>query len=1247
MHHRTPSLVSGFSTETPSGAASASVIAPTKPGYSGNPNSIAHLVYGPGRENLAGAYRPPTTRDIPQLKLKHLHNPDEKEFTDYVASLGKEFDDALVSAPPETPLQPLETVPPVFFSPDFHLDNPRVFEDVCQTRGDLPDYTILLEKLSWYIDIVELHLIDNISSASSSFFQVTGHFNAIETEAAECTQKLVELKSTVAKIAEFVNYEQDTLKLVEKLENIDKLLELLDQISVFVNSVDEAEACLANDNATQCARLLNDATRLGDSLAAVRCVSHKFEKIALLRSRVGAHYQKALISLLITDLNQHIDSVPTQDTLNRMGRILHFPGHHHHEHYNHSYATVTPEFKQSLQSILSGAIETHSLDAALAGYREEVSKELKALVRQNLPQAPRSEDIDKETATLDKRLNSLSTTDALKLYAKLYTSVSEAFNRLATQLKLLLDLSSSMGSVPSNIGDMLETLVTVTDSRIRRIIKVRRDKTASLSVREFIQVYALTGIFMSECERICGIYAPELSAFLASQTKLYIEQMHNRNLSFLRSTMDYDQWKKEAPQPGFQDMIDTIIESANEDPTIWMKEWRGAIDGVEEVKHKQQPVNVLVNQDSFYISKSAARLLVFVQEELELICLLPQTANELCDDIFMLIKTFNDRTRALILGTGAMSSGSGLKRITFRHLSLAYESLRFVGALLPSVEACVQRHITGQELINQWQLRCQDLANTLNTHRQDIRKKFTNIMTDKAERYARALNTTNWSLPSDPCNTYMQNLVKDLSTVAKILGETLPKSDTLAIVGEIFAVYKPKLLQAFMSLQIHSAGAKENVLKDILYFRDHAKQIDGAGNIGDILYETMKEFSLADDLPPATPPKDHLVQPGDTSIADTTIEAKSPERPNTLSLGTQSSRTSTDSRISMESRGELRSQDSNSPPLENSVDHEVRDVPQIQVQLSSQPSSENANTSENIESPPSNGAIPQVPAKDDLKDTAEEPSAAVLEGTSGREEASPETTASPAPNPENGVANLEQTQEEVEESKTEQADTTQESDSRSSLEDQSLEKKVRFASEPKDIPVEAPAQDTSSTANEEKLDDSPQELVEETAIADKLEDSPQEAVKETAIADKLEDSPQEAIEETVNVDKLGDSPQETVDADTAAPVNSGLTDATPDEQHLENDSSLPVTEEQADPAPKVPQQDDSIRESDDRTIKTETPPEPAKESNDSHTTEPDSLNASTTSNAGNETPNEPPPPQAEASKPAGQKKKKKPKKKRR
>lgn len=106
----------------------------------------------------------------------------------------------------ELPL--LDSVPPVFFDPQFNLGNPRMFREVTGQEEDqypLDPATLayslpLIEKLSHHADTVEQHLVLEVSLRSSSFFAALSNLQDLQTESEQCTQRIAQLRSMLKEV---------------------------------------------------------------------------------------------------------------------------------------------------------------------------------------------------------------------------------------------------------------------------------------------------------------------------------------------------------------------------------------------------------------------------------------------------------------------------------------------------------------------------------------------------------------------------------------------------------------------------------------------------------------------------------------------------------------------------------------------------------------------------------------------------------------------------------------------------------------------------------------------------------------------------------------------------------------------------------------------------------------------------------------------------------------------------------------
>ncbi len=104
---------------------------------------------------------------------------------------------------------PLADVPAVFFDSGFDLGDPHTFSAVTE-QSTAPNSTvnpedisvnqILQEKLSHYLDIVELHLSNEIQSRSASFFAALSNLQDLQTEGADCLVRIENLRNQLREV---------------------------------------------------------------------------------------------------------------------------------------------------------------------------------------------------------------------------------------------------------------------------------------------------------------------------------------------------------------------------------------------------------------------------------------------------------------------------------------------------------------------------------------------------------------------------------------------------------------------------------------------------------------------------------------------------------------------------------------------------------------------------------------------------------------------------------------------------------------------------------------------------------------------------------------------------------------------------------------------------------------------------------------------------------------------------------------
>lgn len=437
---------------------------------------------------------------------------------------------------------PLSTIPPVYFDKNFQLENPRTFDVVSErsevirkpgtpfTAGEPNDFVngsvqgprkelatnaILQEKLSWYIDTVEVNLIPSISTASDSFFAALESLRELQFEAAKCAKQTKALRANLSGLDKKLAF--GGLKVIEikrRRRNLHKLRDATKQLSSIMQGVthcevliDRGDFVLALGRLDLVDRLISGTLPLDGSnnlpwldsfvplslidLREFKALDALAEEMQQLRFRIGKGFEARFLDTLMVDLRQHIKTITPQDTLQRWDSVFRRKRGDSQRPPSGlpAYMKESNQVRQDLKICLLGLHQLRYTQQATADFRSGVMKEMKTLIRQHLPCSTDDDNesrvsvsaiaVGRTTAQQDKsailarNLRALDPEAAEDLSVNVYTDVGEALRRLSIQVKVLLDITSGTASPPltspkarshtkslsslSNIGEILSS----------------------------------------------------------------------------------------------------------------------------------------------------------------------------------------------------------------------------------------------------------------------------------------------------------------------------------------------------------------------------------------------------------------------------------------------------------------------------------------------------------------------------------------------------------------------------------------------------------------------------------------------------------------------------------------------------------------------------------------------------------------------------------------------------------------------
>ena len=770
-------------------------------------------------------------------------------------------------------------------------------------RKALATNAILQEKLSWYMDTVEVHLISSISTASTSFFAALGSLRDLHMEASASVAKIQSLRADLAKLDNSMAV--GGLKVVamrRRRENVRKLGDAVKQLSDVVDGVarcedqvDQGEIEGALHGLAEVERLIAgeqlEPTRLdahgvtpGGSnlvdLRGIKALDGASAEIASIRQRIGKSFESRFLEALLSDLRKHVDTVPPNATFQRWDKASQRSRGTHARAPSAfpAYLQVDESLRAVLRSDLDGLAQSDSVKSATAAYREAVWKEVKSLIRRHLPSS--SDDDNESTMSastqggrhltqqersslLARNLRALEPEDAEDMLKKIYSNVGEALRRLGTQVKVVLDITSSFSSAAvtkparspmsppaadwnSYIGvtqlksatlgtvqqeDIQQTLdmsnllgqaVDIAQAQITKVLKVRSEQSTRLPRPQFIRYFHLNRLFADECEAVSGRGGMALKTVVNAQIIDYVHHAAETERQHLVAGMDADRWDAKDFEDSDAQTLSEIIEAGtkeiepwvrasmiwNDDPAIvnGQQQANGAMTNGSTQKDKIRPA--VIDEQRFLLPDSALIVINGISQFEQLMTGIPSMTQELTSSLLEYLKLFNSRSSQLILGAGATRS-AGLKNITTKHLALASQALSLVAALTPYVREFVRRHSPNAGSL---MVEFDKVKRLYQEHQAGINDKLVDIMSGRASTHVNIMKKINWDSSSPPgqaVSPYMETLVKETTTLHRVLSKHLPEMTVRMIMDPVFSSYREQWGKAFHDVDVKTVAGKE------------------------------------------------------------------------------------------------------------------------------------------------------------------------------------------------------------------------------------------------------------------------------------------------------------------------------------------------------------------------------------------------------------------------------------------------------
>ena len=785
--------------------------------------------------------------------LSDLPPADTHVLDEYVASLTpswerfereRERERREATAPVVRRLPPLSSVPQVFFATDFDLGNPYTFDLVTERykqstamvldgNSEASQYGVVLnqmlqEKLSYYSDVIEQHLVVEISARSASFFdalatlralggdtcacldataQVTAHLDAVdayvararEVEAHQAKRHRLEAQQTLLTRVQRLAERRDLVRLSVQHGELDNAMAL----------VEDMRASLGDPELQRLRALRALGPQLDEAQAAIAAATQQ-EFIALMNVLLAAEAADVHVAHADAMLD---DVLPEQDTstaapmlpdeLPRMWALLARCGGLHSALAEHAAAAGSTVTRTATGAVAADAAFACAAEASADAPWDAYTRGAAALLR------------------------------ALLLGARHAHSVYAAVGAAVSAHEALRGASDA-------VWDACERAAA-------SALAPRTPRLVELALTDFVVYFALAWRYVELVEAGRAAKAVALRSCLLGQAKSYLGHFHRTRIEQAVRAVEEEVWAPAPVVPALTALVAQLCRAADDASEYVVTRRLGREAPAADAAADASARTLALGEQSYFVVRATETSIKLLNDYVRLVANLPMFAAETLSWIVEFLKQFNSRTCQVVLGAGAMRS-AGLKNITARHLALASQSLSLMIALQQPLRVLLRKHLTASQsvLLNEFD----KLERDFREHQFEIHSKLVAIMADRVQVHGRALAAQDWNAPLQgdvAASQAVQDLVRETGTLHRVMTQYLDSAATDAIVSRVFAEIDQRVGSVMARVDVRTADAHKRLVCDAEMLGEKLHALSGSWK-GERIGETLKGKT-----PPKTP----------------------------------------------------------------------------------------------------------------------------------------------------------------------------------------------------------------------------------------------------------------------------------------------------------------------------------------------------------------------------------------------------------
>ncbi|OSD08356.1 Vps54-domain-containing protein [Trametes coccinea BRFM310] len=514
--------------------------------------------------------------------------------------------------PPGKALPPLESVPPVFFDPNFNLGDPRTFNAVTEQREGEEEFSDpsslshslpLLEKLSHYADTIEQHLIREISVRSTSFFAALSNLQDLQTESEQCLERISHLRGLLKDVDEKgAKRGLEIIRREGKLRNMATVKEGVRFVGGVMEMTGVAKSLVSAGQWGEALDMIEELDRLwhlenADAkptrpppVPAKTGRSSPLPTVVESPPATPAPLPPPAPSIPLSSLKafaalpDHLRTLTMDITSSLSSEFVNLLRHDLVERIDVNQ-DVWPEsrcqefdmsLKDRLRPLLQSLVRTKGILEASISWRDVVMTAVRSTVKRRIPALELGDDdsIFPQSSAVAE-LRAMSHSSFMDLVRSMYRGLLNCIEGLHRENGIVVEVVQSIQSpkamvditaLQEELSDILSSAAELANALTSKVISVRAEQHTALDLPSFCELFNESWDFVVKSEIICRRMIVGLRGTIVSQAKSFLQHFHQTQLSQSAKLVEDEQWNAAEVAPSVQRVVDTMVDASIQDP---------------------------------------------------------------------------------------------------------------------------------------------------------------------------------------------------------------------------------------------------------------------------------------------------------------------------------------------------------------------------------------------------------------------------------------------------------------------------------------------------------------------------------------------------------------------------------------------------------------------------------------------------------------------------------------------------------